>query len=77
MYNFPTGLSFLPVTKNTFIYVDLEKEDLLIRSVTNWESGDKINIRIYDETNDDVNIGFVISLDIENEYTYRVAKLLG
>ena len=74
MYNFPTGLSFLPVTRDTFINVDLEKEDLLIKSVTNWDNGDTINIRIYDEINDDVNIGFVISLDIENEYTYRVGK---
>ena len=62
------------MTRNTFINVDLEKEDLLIRSDdTSWESGNKINIRIYDETNEENIAAFYIFFS-ENEYTYEVGK---
>ena len=74
MYNFPTGLGFLPVTRNTFINVDVEKEDLLIRSNdTSRDNGDKILFRIFDETNEERISSFYLLFN-KNEYTYHVGK---
>ena len=62
------------MTRDTFINVDLEKEDLLIRSDdTSWENGDRIDIKIFDETNEENIAAFYIFFS-ENEYTYEVGK---